>query len=124
MEAGRPGRRLAREHEVKATMLHEWKRKFGSSVRSTAPAPTDLGSLPEENRSLKSEVARIRQREEILKNARHPPRTMYERFQRIEAMKADYPIAAASAEALHHPSQSRSSHGHPSAPGPRASPGH
>jgi hypothetical protein len=67
MEAGRPGRRLAREHEVKATMLHEWKRKFGSSVRSTAPAPTDLGSLPEENRSLKSEVARIRQREEILK---------------------------------------------------------
>ena len=67
METGRPVRHLARELEVKDSMLSEWKSKFGSSVNSTAPAPTDLGSLQEENRSLKAEVARLRQREEILK---------------------------------------------------------
>jgi hypothetical protein len=31
METGRPVRHLARELEVKASMLYEWKRKFGSS---------------------------------------------------------------------------------------------
>jgi transposase-like protein len=67
METGRPVRHLARELEVKASMLYEWKRKFGSSVSSSTPAPTDLGSLQEENRSLKAEVARLRQREDILK---------------------------------------------------------
>jgi transposase-like protein len=67
METGRPVRHLARELEVKASMLYEWKRKFGSSVSSTVAAPTDLGSLQEENRALKAEVARLRQREEILK---------------------------------------------------------
>ncbi len=29
METGRPVRHLARELEVKASMLYEWKRKFG-----------------------------------------------------------------------------------------------
>jgi transposase-like protein len=67
METGRPVRHLAKELEVKARMLYEWKRKFGASVSSTTPAPTDLGSLQEESRSLKAEVARLRQREDILK---------------------------------------------------------
>jgi transposase len=93
METGRPVRHLAKELEVKARMLYEWKRKFGASVSSTTPAPTDLGSLQEESRSLKAEVARLRQREEILKNARNPLRTRLARFHRIEGMKADYPIA-------------------------------
>jgi hypothetical protein len=61
MKTGRPVRHLAKELEVKASMLSEWKRKFGSSVNSSTPAPSDLGSLQEENLSLKAEVARLRQ---------------------------------------------------------------
>jgi hypothetical protein len=36
-------------------------------VNSSTPAPADIGALQEENLSLKAEVARLRQREEILK---------------------------------------------------------
>jgi transposase-like protein len=39
VETGRAVRHLARELEVKDSMLYEWKRKFGSAVSSTAPAP-------------------------------------------------------------------------------------
>jgi transposase-like protein len=52
METGRPVRHLARELEVKASMLYEWRRKFGSSVNSSTPAPADIGALQEENLSL------------------------------------------------------------------------
>jgi transposase len=72
METWRPVRHLARELEVKASMLYEWKRKFGSSVNSSTPAPADIGALQEENLSLKAEVARLRQREEILKKRSAP----------------------------------------------------
>ena len=82
MEAGRPVPHLARELEVTASMLDAWKCKFGSSVSPSTPGPSDLGSLQEENRSLKAELARPRHREEILKNARHPLRTKRQRFQR------------------------------------------
>ncbi len=47
METGRPVRHLAGELEVKASMLYEWKRKFGSSVSSSTPAPADIGALQE-----------------------------------------------------------------------------
>jgi hypothetical protein len=41
-------------------MLSEWGRKFGCSVSSTEPAPSDSGSLQEENLSPKAEVERLR----------------------------------------------------------------
>ena len=92
-ESGRPVRHLARELEVTASMLCAWKRKSGSSLNPSTPASSDLGFLQEKDLSLRAVFARLRQREEILKNARHPLRTKAERFLRIEAMKADYPIA-------------------------------
>lgn len=67
MEGGRPVAQLSRELEVSPYSLYEWKRKFGQVVAATAPAPSDLGALQEENRSLKVEVERLRQREDILK---------------------------------------------------------
>ncbi len=60
METGRPVRHLARELEVKASMLYEWKCKCGSSVNSMAPASPGIGSIQEENLSLKPEGARLR----------------------------------------------------------------
>ena len=106
MESGRPVRHLARELEVKASMLYEWKRKFGSSVSSTAPAPSDIGSLQEENRLLKDEVARLRQREEILKKR-----------------SASSPNQAR-ALPTHRSDEGPLSHRPKPAPGPRSSPSH
>jgi transposase-like protein len=62
METGHPAGRLARELEVKASMLSEWKRKFETSAGSGAAAPSGLGCLHEENRSLRADVVRLRQR--------------------------------------------------------------
>ena len=36
-------------------------------MKATATAPSDVAELQEENRALKAEVERLRQREEILK---------------------------------------------------------
>jgi transposase len=67
IESGRAVAQLSRELEVSPFSLYEWKRKFGQAVKTTAPAPSDVAELQEENRSLKAEVERLRQREEILK---------------------------------------------------------
>ena len=67
IEGGRPVAQVARELEVSPYSLYEWKRKFGQAVGATAPAPASIGALQDENRSLKAEVGRLRQREEILK---------------------------------------------------------
>jgi transposase len=67
IEGGRGVAQLSRELEVSPFSLYEWKRKYGQAVKPAAPAPADLGALQEENRSLKAEVERLRQREEILK---------------------------------------------------------
>jgi transposase len=67
IEGGRAVSQVARELEVSPYSLYEWKRKFGRSVKTLTPAPSDLGALQDENRSLKAEVERLRQREEILK---------------------------------------------------------
>lgn len=67
IESGRPVAQLSRELEVSPFSLYEWKRKFGQPVKAATPAPSDIAELQEENRSLKAEVERLRQREEILK---------------------------------------------------------
>ena len=65
IESGRAVAQLSRELEVSPFSLYEWKRKYGQTV--TAPVPSDVAELQEENRALKAEVERLRQREEILK---------------------------------------------------------
>jgi transposase len=67
IEGGRAVAQLSRELEVSPFSLYEWKRKYGQGVKTAASAPADVGALQEENRSLKAEVERLRQREEILK---------------------------------------------------------
>ena len=67
IESGRAVAQLSRELEVSPFSLYEWKRKYGQAVKATAPAPSDVAELQEENRALKAEVERLRQREEILK---------------------------------------------------------
>ena len=67
IESGRAVAQLSRELEVSPFSLYEWKRKFGQPVQVPAPPPANLAELQEENRSLKAEVERLRQREEILK---------------------------------------------------------
>jgi transposase len=67
IESGRAVAQLSRELDVSPFSLYEWKRKFGQPVKVTAPAPSNVAELQEENRSLKAEVERLRQREEILK---------------------------------------------------------
>jgi transposase len=67
MESGRAVAQLARELEVSAFSLYEWKRKYGRPVDAAAVAPGNLGALQDENLALKAEVLRLRQREEILK---------------------------------------------------------
>jgi transposase-like protein len=76
METGHPVGRLAREIDVKASMLSEWKRKFESSAGSGAPAPSGLGCLQEENRSLRADVVRLRQRGHFNKRSASSPRLL------------------------------------------------
>ena len=67
IEGGRAVAKVARELDVKPSMLYEWKRKFGQPSQQRVAAPADLGTLQEENRELRAEVDRLRQREHILK---------------------------------------------------------
>lgn len=67
MDGGRPVTQIARELDVNAGMLYQWKKKFTEPIKTTAPAPSDLDSLQDENRLLKMELERMRRREEILK---------------------------------------------------------
>ena len=67
IESGRAVAELSRELEVSPFSLYEWKRKFGQPVEVATPPPSNVAELQEENRSLKAEVERLRQREDILK---------------------------------------------------------
>lgn len=69
VEAGKSVTQVARELGVSTFSIHAWRRKRRSQIDLKAPLPRTVEGLEEENRRLRQELDRSRQREEILKKS-------------------------------------------------------
>jgi transposase len=69
MQSGRPLAQLARELGVHENMLRKWKTAVEAGSRDGTGTGVGHFTLAEENRRLRSELARVEQERDILKKA-------------------------------------------------------
>jgi putative transposase len=88
--SGKSARQTAAELGIATQTLQNWQKKF-KALPAGAVAGT-LEALQAENRRLQKELHRMMQQRDSKKNLGHNLRTVRQRFQRIKAMRSEYPI--------------------------------
>jgi len=84
---------VAKELGLPAWQLYDWRKLYAPRPGGGGPAPQTLEEAVKENERLRSELIRMREREEALKKITgHPLRSARERYAQIKAMKGQHPI--------------------------------